>query len=174
MVAVFASPLSPRCCNSLLLFRAARVTGCAWSFGDGAISSEQNSTNPYETGNDYTVTLKVSGAECFDTATQVDAVFVSELFSFFKKLRVALSATEGRLGADAHAAELRNFRDNQLAISFSGRFLIAPYCLNSPELIRFFETNPELKQEFGDIFEPYAPLIGQGLPGARQPLTNLR
>ena len=103
--------------------------------------------------------LKVTGGGCSDAA--INYIHVDD--DILKKLCGIQAAVAGRPAAENHAAVLRNFRNNRLAISFSGSFLIALYYINSPELVRIFEANPELKQEFGDIIEAYTPRIGQGL-----------
>jgi len=137
------------------------VSTYAWSFGDGGTSSEKSPTHTYNAGGDYIVMLKVSGGGCSDAAIKINYIHVED--DLLKKLCGIQAAVEGRPDAENHAAVLRNFRNNRLAMSFTGSFLIALYYINSPELVRIFEANPELKQEFGDIVEAYAPRIGQGL-----------
>ena len=53
-------------------------TGWAWSFGDGANSTEQNPSHTYTKAGNYTVGLRVSTADGTNTTTRKDAVIVKE------------------------------------------------------------------------------------------------
>jgi PKD repeat protein len=58
------------------------ITGWSWDFGDGATSSEQNSTHEYTAEGIYTVSLTVSGPGGSDSVTNVDYIIVNDLGTF--------------------------------------------------------------------------------------------
>ena len=139
------------------------VTSRQWFFGDGGSDTVQNPAHPYNTSGPYTVTLIVDGAGCKDTETKANLITVTNDESNLGKLCGILLSSKGRQDEEQHAAVLRNFRDNRLGRDVTGSFLVTLYYTNSHEIARLFESEPELKQEFGDIVEAYAPRIGYGL-----------
>ena len=57
---------------------SSKITGWAWSFGDGATSTEQNPNHTYTKAGNFTVALRVTTADGSNTATRKDAVSVKE------------------------------------------------------------------------------------------------
>ena len=149
-----------------------------WSFGDGGTSTAQSPTHVYQSKGDYVVLLMARrGNECAASVVKEKFIHVSGSFGILSDLCPLLLSVSNRAGSDQYASALRNFRDYRLNTA-NGAFLTMLYYVNSPEVVRILEHNPDLAREFGDIVEAYAPRIGQGLalgaPAAFNPLEITR
>ncbi|MCP4715489.1 MAG: PKD domain-containing protein [Deltaproteobacteria bacterium] len=144
----------------------------AWDFGDGGTSEQQHPEHTYHTPGMYTVTLMVKGAGCSSTETKTNLILVEPSRPGSILFCPLMASLSGMPRSQGYLKVLRDFRDQRLSTSLTGKLLAGLYYASAEEVNVVIAQDDDLKTEIGSLVINLAPRVKAVVDGRSTVITQ--